>query len=49
MATTDKELAHKGISTFLVEKGTPGFDHGAKEDKLGIRKFGYLFTHISKL
>ena len=37
MAQTDKEKAHHGITTFLVEKGTPGFDHGAKEDKLGIR------------
>jgi alkylation response protein AidB-like acyl-CoA dehydrogenase len=37
MATTNKELGHKGISTLLVEKGTEGFDHGVKEDKLGIR------------
>lgn len=37
MATTDKEKAHHGISTFIVEKGTKGFDHGKKEDKLGIR------------
>lgn len=37
MATTDKDKGHKGISTFIVEKGTPGFDHGVKEDKLGIR------------
>ncbi len=37
MAQTDKEKAHRGISTFLVEKGTPGFEHGKKEDKLGIR------------
>ncbi|HRN26848.1 MAG TPA: acyl-CoA dehydrogenase [Ignavibacteriaceae bacterium] len=37
MATTNAELAHKGISTFVVEKGTPGFEHGVKEDKLGIR------------
>ncbi|MCU7497283.1 MAG: acyl-CoA dehydrogenase [Ignavibacteria bacterium] len=37
MATTDKSKGHKGISTFLVEKGTPGFDHGLKEDKLGIK------------
>ncbi len=37
MASTNKELAHKGISTLLVERGTPGFDHGVKEDKLGIR------------
>lgn len=37
MATTDKEKAHHGISTLLVEKGTPGFTYGKKEDKLGIR------------
>jgi alkylation response protein AidB-like acyl-CoA dehydrogenase len=37
MATTDKTKGHKGISTFLVERGTPGFGHGKKEDKLGIR------------
>ncbi len=37
MATTDKSKGHKGISTLLVEKGTPGFEHGKKEDKMGIR------------
>ena len=37
MATTDKEKGHKGISTLLIEKGTEGFGHGVKEDKLGIR------------
>ncbi|MFO7447311.1 MAG: acyl-CoA dehydrogenase family protein, partial [Ignavibacteriaceae bacterium] len=37
MATTNKEKAHKGISTFIVEKGTQGYGHGKKEDKLGIR------------
>ncbi len=37
MATTDKSKGHKGISTFVVEKGTPGFGYGKKEDKLGIR------------
>ena len=37
MATTDKEKAHHGISTFIVEKGMEGFDQGKKEDKLGIR------------
>jgi alkylation response protein AidB-like acyl-CoA dehydrogenase len=36
-AQSDKEKAHNGITTFLVEKGTDGFTHGAKEDKLGIR------------
>ncbi len=37
MTQTDKEKAHHGITTFVVEKGTPGFTYGAKEDKLGIR------------
>ncbi|MBS3945049.1 MAG: acyl-CoA dehydrogenase [Melioribacter sp.] len=34
---SDKDKGHHGITTFLVEKGTPGFGHGVKEDKLGIR------------
>lgn len=37
MAQTDPEKKHKGITAFVVEKGTPGFDTGVKEDKLGIR------------
>jgi alkylation response protein AidB-like acyl-CoA dehydrogenase len=37
IATTDKTKGHHGISAFVVEKGTPGFGHGKKEDKLGIR------------
>ncbi|MGK9368575.1 acyl-CoA dehydrogenase [Melioribacter sp. Ez-97] len=36
-AQTDREKRHKGITCFIVEKGTPGFTHGKKEDKLGIR------------
>lgn len=37
IAQTDKDKAHRGINAFIVEKGTPGFDIGPKEDKLGIR------------
>jgi len=37
VATTDKSKGHHGISAFVVEKGTPGFGHGKKEDKMGIR------------
>ena len=37
IAQTDKEKGHRGINAFIVEKGTPGFDVGPKEDKLGIR------------
>lgn len=36
-AMTDKSQGTKGISAFIVEKGTPGFDFGAKEDKMGIK------------
>jgi alkylation response protein AidB-like acyl-CoA dehydrogenase len=37
MAVTDKTKGHKGISAFIVERGTPGFVAGKKEDKLGMR------------
>ncbi|KAA0008044.1 MAG: acyl-CoA dehydrogenase [Thermoplasmata archaeon] len=37
MAKTDKEKGAKGISAFIVEKGTPGFEVGVLEDKLGLR------------
>jgi alkylation response protein AidB-like acyl-CoA dehydrogenase len=37
MAATDKSKGPKGISTFLVERGTPGFTVAKKEKKLGIR------------
>ncbi|MFQ5658385.1 MAG: acyl-CoA dehydrogenase [Candidatus Methylomirabilales bacterium] len=36
-ATVDRQLKHKGISAFLVEKGTPGFSVLKVEKKLGIR------------
>lgn len=36
-AMTQPEKGHKGISTFLVEKGYAGVEIGVKEDKLGIR------------
>lgn len=36
-ATLDATAGYKGITCFLVEKGTPGFTLGRKEDKLGIR------------
>lgn len=36
-AKTDMTAGHKGISTFLVEKGTKGFSIAQKLDKLGMR------------
>jgi alkylation response protein AidB-like acyl-CoA dehydrogenase len=38
LANTDKEKGTRGgVSAFLVEKGTPGFRPGRKENKLGLR------------
>jgi alkylation response protein AidB-like acyl-CoA dehydrogenase len=37
MAVTSKGKGSRGISAFIVEKGTPGFRIGRKEDKLGMR------------
>jgi butyryl-CoA dehydrogenase len=36
-AYTNKELKHKGVSTFIVERDTPGFSMGKHEDLMGIR------------
>jgi alkylation response protein AidB-like acyl-CoA dehydrogenase len=36
-ATVDPEKGYRGITAFLVERDTPGFSVGKKEDKLGIR------------
>lgn len=36
-AMTDKAAGLKGISAFIIEKGTPGFSFGKKEVKMGIR------------
>jgi len=36
-ATIDPDAGYRGITCFLVERGTPGFQIGKKEDKLGIR------------
>jgi len=37
IAMTDKTKGARGASAFIVEKGTPGFGFGKKEEKLGIR------------
>ena len=37
IALTDKSKGARGASAFVVEKGTPGFTFGKKENKLGIR------------
>jgi alkylation response protein AidB-like acyl-CoA dehydrogenase len=37
MAVTNRPKGSRGITAFIVEKGTPGFRAGKKEDKLGMR------------
>ncbi len=37
IAMTDKSKGPRGASAFIVEKGTPGFNFGKKENKMGIR------------
>ncbi|MGA3295791.1 MAG: acyl-CoA dehydrogenase [Candidatus Acidiferrales bacterium] len=37
LATTDAAKEHRGVSAFVVEKGTAGFRPGKKESKLGLR------------
>jgi butyryl-CoA dehydrogenase len=36
-AVTNKSKGARGVSTFIVEKGLPGFTFGKKENKMGIR------------
>ena len=37
IAMTNKEKGTRGATAFIVEKGTPGFEFGKKENKMGIR------------
>ncbi len=37
IAMTNKSRGARGASAFILEKGTPGFTFGKKEDKMGIR------------
>ena len=49
MAQTDIDKGHKGINAFIVEKDTPGFVVGLKENKLGIRgsdTHSIMFTDV---
>ncbi|MDX2129437.1 MAG: acyl-CoA dehydrogenase [Chloroherpetonaceae bacterium] len=53
MAMTDKSKGSRGISCFIVERGTPGFEILKKEKKMGIRSsdtcsLGFTDCRISK-
>lgn len=42
-AVTDPEQAHRGISAFILPKGTPGLEAGPPERTMGL-KGGHVFT-----
>ena len=49
IAQTDREKKHRGINCLIIEKETPGFVVGKKEDKMGIRAsdtHSLLFTDV---
>lgn len=37
IASTDPSKGTRGLSAFIVEKGTPGYTYGTIEDKMGVR------------
>ena len=45
-AQTDPAKGVKGISAFIVERGTPGFTVGDEEDKLGLRSSNTVFLGL---
>lgn len=46
-AITDKDKGAKGISNFIVERDTPGFEVGNKENKCGMRGSPTCMLHFS--
>ena len=47
IARTGPEKGSKGLSAFIVEKGTPGFTVGSKEDKMGLRASNTVELHFN--
>jgi alkylation response protein AidB-like acyl-CoA dehydrogenase len=45
-AQTDPAAGVKGISAFIMERGTPGFTVGQEEDKLGLRSSNTVFLSL---
>jgi alkylation response protein AidB-like acyl-CoA dehydrogenase len=46
-ATVDPSKRARGVTAFLVDRGTPGFEVGKKEKKLGIRASPTVALHFS--
>ncbi|XP_014670388.1 PREDICTED: short/branched chain specific acyl-CoA dehydrogenase, mitochondrial-like isoform X2 [Priapulus caudatus] len=49
MANVAPEKGYKGITCFIVDKGTPGLSVGPKEDKLGIRASSTCPVHFDNV
>ena len=45
-ATLDRSSRHRGIVAFVVSRGTPGFEPGKKEDKMGQRASDTRVLHF---
>jgi alkylation response protein AidB-like acyl-CoA dehydrogenase len=48
-AQTDPKAGVKGISAFIMERGTPGFTVGQEEDKLGLRSSNTVFLKLDNV
>jgi len=48
-AYTDKEKAHKGISTFIVDKDTPGFSVGEHEEQPIVSFYSMIVKYPKKI
>jgi butyryl-CoA dehydrogenase len=48
-ASTSPEKKHKGISAFLVETGTPGFDRSKHQVKLGVNASGTVEIYLNEV
>ena len=46
-ARTSAAPGVKGISSFIIEKGWPGYDMGKKENKMGLRGSDTAFMHFT--
>ncbi|KAL3864968.1 hypothetical protein ACJMK2_006609 [Sinanodonta woodiana] len=49
MANAKPTAGYKGITSFLVDRGTPGLTIGKKEDKLGIRASSTCAVHFDNV
>jgi len=47
-AVTDKTKGTRGISSFIIESGTPGFSVGKKEIKMGVRGSDTAMLHFEE-